>query len=72
MDKELGTEIVRTFGARLRGMYKSDEHALPFPVTEALERLRQAEREDGAREAPAPAKAKRERRIISFMPQIFR
>jgi hypothetical protein len=70
MDKELGTEIVRTFGVRLRRMYEPDEHGLPFPVAEALERLRQVE--DGTRDARAPAKEKSKRKIIAFVPQLFR
>lgn len=44
MDKEFGREVVRTFGARLRRVFEQDSQALPVPMAETLERLRQAER----------------------------
>lgn len=65
MEREFGTEVVRTFGARLRRMYEPDEQTLPFPVADALERLRRAE--SGTRDTQASPKEQRESGTIPFM-----
>lgn len=49
MERNLGSEIVRTFGARLKRIYELDETTLPPQVGEWLERLKKAEAERAAR-----------------------
>lgn len=52
MDKDYGREVVRTFGVRLRRVFEQDTHALPVPMAETLERLKQAE--ERIRDGSAP------------------
>ncbi len=48
MERELGTEMVRAFGKRLRRVYEADDQRLPSQMAQCLERLKQAEREKRA------------------------
>lgn len=43
MERDLGAEIVRTFGARLQRLYERDERGLPEQMLACLERLKRAE-----------------------------
>jgi hypothetical protein len=54
MEEELGSEIVRTFGVRLKRIYGLDNAALPPQVEETLERLKQAEADLVARRQQEP------------------
>jgi hypothetical protein len=45
MERDLGAEIVRAFGARLRRIYEQEEQGLPAQMAVALDRLRRAEQD---------------------------
>lgn len=45
MERDFGSEIVRTFGTRLRSIYQPDDGGLPTQMLLWLEHLRRAERE---------------------------
>jgi len=44
MQRDFGDEIVRTFGARLKRIYESEDQRLPSQMLTCLEQLRHAER----------------------------
>lgn len=50
MERDFSSEMVTTFGARLRRMFDTDEHILPKPIAVALARLKRVE---GQQEAPS-------------------
>lgn len=54
MEEKLGPAIVRTFGVRLKRIYRLDDTALPQQVEEWLERLKQAEASLAARREQEP------------------
>lgn len=43
MERDFGTEIVRSFGSRLKRTYQLDETALPREMAVCLEKLQDAE-----------------------------
>jgi len=45
MERELGTEIVRHFGARLQRIYAPEQTALPERMAQCLDRLKRRESE---------------------------
>jgi hypothetical protein len=49
MERDFGAEIVRTFGARLRRIYDSDDQGLPEPMATCLEQLARAEKQQEER-----------------------
>ena len=46
MEREFGAGIVRTFGARLRRIYDSDDQGLPDQMIACLEKLARAEEQE--------------------------
>jgi hypothetical protein len=45
MEREFGSEIVRTFGVRLQRIYQPEQANLPAQMTKCLEQLKRAEAE---------------------------
>lgn len=66
MERELGAEIARTFGARLRCMYEQDEQGLPIEMVKSLERLKSAE-SDAAPAVQASRSTRDDGGPVSFM-----
>lgn len=55
MERDFGSEMVKTFGARLKRIYAADEAALPREIVVLLESLTRAEAELAARSAQQQA-----------------
>ena len=56
MERDFGSEMVRTFGVRLKRIYEPDEASLPREMVAVLDNLKRAEAELVARAAlPSPA-----------------
>lgn len=46
MERDLGEEMAKAFGARLRRIYEQDDQGIPSQITASLERLKRAEEQE--------------------------